>query len=304
MLRIRRILFPTDFSESSNQALEHALFLAREHDAPIDVLHVIQLAPGYSEMGVPTLAANHKDEAKQQLLELLEAIEHDDVELRPVLEEGAGIGQTILEYASEHNVDLIVLGTHGRQGVRRFFLGSEAEEVLRGADQPVFAVRKQESAFPKTSVHRVLVPVDLSSRSAAALAHAQEIAATYDAQLDVVHVVDPDLRAASVYEELVDRPVETVSQIEPAVQKTLNTMARSAQKAGIDVHTHIGHGDPASYIAEFAETHAMDLIVLSSHGRSGVERFLVGSVAEKVMRTAPCPIFIVKSFGKLLVAHS
>ncbi len=302
MLQIRHILFPTDFSESSDQAFEHALFLAREHDATLEILHVIQLAPGYPHLGVPTMATMKETDVKKLIQEQIDRIsDSGNVDLKTTIKEAPAIGRSIVEYSEEQDVDLIVIGTHGRQGVRRFFLGSEAEEVLRGAERPVLAVRKQDEPFPATPLRRVLVPVDLSERSIAALAHAQEIAAMYGAQLDVIHVVDPDLRHPSVYSELTGRQLETAFEIEAAVQETLKSMTDSARKAGIDVQTHVCHGSPTRYIFEFAQTHDMDLIVMSSHGRTGAERLLVGSVTQKVMRATPCPIFVVKSFGKMLV---
>ena len=305
MLSIRRILFPTDFSESSNQALKHALFLAREHGAELDVLHVIRAMPGYPEMGVPDMKPMGGEEARQHMRNQFESIEgHGAVNPQFVIEEETNVGRAILDYAERRDADLIVLGTHGRQGVRRLLLGSEAEEVLRGAKQPVLAIRKQDPPFPAASIRRILVPVDLSDHSTAALTHAREMAVVYDAEVAVVHVVDPELRYPSVYAELTGETIDSTLAIEPAVQGVLDEMTSSVQEAGVETHIHIGHGNPAQYITDFAETHDADLTVLSSHGHSGLERFLVGSVAEKVMRTANCPVFIVKSFGKMIASNS
>lgn len=303
-MHIERLLYPTDFSECSEQALSHALFLARAFNAELHVLHVVPIAPAYPMAGVAAEDSEDRDEMLDRIRQMVRDHELDDASLdvTVAVERGEGIGESILGYASDHDVDLIALGTHGRRGVRRLFLGSEAEEVMRGADCPVLAVRQRSDATPATQVDRIVVPVDLSTHSRAALVHAAALAREYDAGLHLLHVVEPmpDYNLSGTLHAADPPSVPAVHSIEDDVQDAIDSLLTNVDVDTARVQVAIEHGQPAPSIVDYATAHDADLLVLASHGRTGLQRFLMGSVAEKVMRSAPCPLFIVKAYGQSL----
>ena len=158
MIHIKRILFPTDFSKATDAARAFAIELARQFDAELHLLHVMEdLAPRLPEFGmglaIPSFVANsasHRQEHEQQAIAQLTAITPDgeDKLRRSVIavKQGHTFDQ-ILEYAKSHDVDLIVMGTHGRSGLAHMLLGSVAERVVQHAPCPVLTVRPQDFKF-------------------------------------------------------------------------------------------------------------------------------------------------------------
>jgi len=293
MLNIRTILFPTDFSECAEHAFAQAMHLARRYEAKVHVLNVVVARPEdpdnpmtyLKEMESPDERAPGQDE--------------DGVDVRHIQEVAATEARGILDYADQHAVDLIVMGTHGRRGISRLLLGSVAEKVVRLASVPVLTVCPATEAGGTRPVRRVLVPVDFSPFTRSALMHAKELAAAFDARLDVLHMIT-EIALPGAYGVM---PVSVVEpEVKARVQRTLEE--EMAQVPGIVVPfaVHVQVGYPAFDIAVFAEEQQVDLIVIPTHGRTGLSRLFMGSVAENVVRQAPCPVFTLKSFGKSLLA--
>lgn len=304
MFTLRRILVPTDFSPCAEQALAHAAFLARQYDAAIHLVHVVPVAPGYPLAGVQATETKDAGEVERRLRDLVDDHDLGDLDVRCHAERGEeGVGRVLLETAANVDADLIVLGTHGRRGVRRLFLGSEAEEVIRGADRPVLAVRQLDPSAEPSAIHRVLVPVDLSEHSTRALAHAVELARRYDAHLHLLHVVQPlpDYELPGIYQSSLPPRTDVTDALTDSAHEELAGLTEQIDLPAGRVRADVQHGDPASVIVDTAAEDDIDLIVLASHGRTGLERFLMGSVAEKTIRSAPCPVFVVKAHGRRLV---
>lgn len=297
MLRIKNILMPTDFSACAESAFSHAAHLADRYGAE---LHVLNVRPPHSdEPNDPmdffpleredeiTWSDAYRPRDGQQELSIVHA---------QVREVAPAVG--ILEYADRHDVDLIVMGTHGRRGIDRLLIGSTAEEVVRMATCPVFTVR-EEAGLPHGTVRRILVPVDLSATSRSAVTYAKELAAAYGAHLDLLHVIE-DAGLAGVYG--IEPPMLTTPAVAAQARRALAEEERVAVGAEVTIEHHVLTGHAVHSILEFAETRETDMIVIATHGWAGIKRLLLGSVTEKVVRMAPCPVFTVKSFGKKLIA--
>ena len=307
MLQVKNILLPRDFSNCSNRAVPHALDLAQRTGA---TLHIF-----YAEVlhGDPFTAFPPSDSSKEELRERLkEASEKhgptrfdaDDVHIKHAVGRDVAAAPAILTYAASQNIDAIVMGTHGRRGVRRMVLGSVAEEVVRQSLCPVLTVgrQKEERLTEKPHVERLLVPVDFSRHARRAVREAKVLAAFYSARLDLLHVVEEALYptfydvggAASLH--------EAQPEIEKRAHKELEATYGEAGGPEGEVHLAVRPGRAARAIAHYAAEKETDMVVIPTHGRTGMERLLIGSVTEKVVRLAPCPVFTVKSFGKSLVA--
>jgi nucleotide-binding universal stress UspA family protein len=291
MLTVRRILFPTDGSACSERAFAHAVGMALRHGAELHVLHV-------------RLPAHDRDafdvglEPEAVLRARARTLAGADVPVVRAEECAAVPALGILEYAQVHAADLIVMGTHGRTGMERLLLGSVAEEIVRLADCPVLTVRPDADRAPG-DVHRVLAPVDFSPASWLAVAYAEHLAALYGAHLDLLHVVE----TLPSY-GLVDIPAAfppPSSEVEAATRTALLDLAREAGGPAVEVAPHVVAGHPTIGVLETAKALQPDLIVLPTHGRSGVKRVVLGSVAEQIVRRAACPVLVVRGQGRGLL---
>jgi len=306
MLQLKRILFPTDFSRCADQALEHAVFLAEKYDAEIHVLHAVTLFNDQPEVVNDEFDETEKmikkleDIAELQLNKVSDAHEDDDIKIIKVQTRGISAAPAILDYAAENSIDLIVMGTHGRRGLGHFFLGSVAEEIVRVSECPVFTIREAETPTPPKSKEKILVPVDFSEHSQNALVNAKEIAKSYEAKIHLMHIIEETIHPAyslSGKSSIFD----IVPNIKEDCERRLKKMI--SEKIGEEVKTkiHIVSGQAANEIINFAKNNSMDLIVIATHGLTGLEHLLLGSTTEKVVRMSSCPVFTVKSFGKSLI---
>ncbi len=197
----------------------------------------------------------------------------------------------VLRYAAENGIDLIVSGTHGRRGFRRMILGSVAEEVVRLSRCPVLTVGGEAAHHLGEHMKSVLVPVDFSGESARTLVLARQLCHNNQARLDVLHVVEETMHPA-----FYNTGVFSVYDLRPDLDtRAMHEMERIYQDAGgpnVDVTFALRQGHAAHEIADYAAGQGSDLIVMSTHGLTGLSHVLIGSVAESVVRTAPCPVLI------------
>jgi nucleotide-binding universal stress UspA family protein len=211
--------------------------------------------------------------------------------MRRVHRRGAAAGEVITSYAEEEAVDLIVMGTHGRRGLRRLALGSVAEEVVREAPCAVMTVREETRPKPQ-AIDRMLVPVDFSDVTTTLAERATALAAAYDAAVDLVHVVEPMPSVTTMGEGWVGP--ELIPQLVDQAGKELERLAE-AVGAEVPVATHVSQGPPASAILDTAADRESDLIAMASHGRTGLERVMLGSVTARVVRRAECPVVTLRA---------
>lgn len=291
MIHVDRVLFPTDGSDSAERARRHAVHLASQFDAALHVIHVTK--EGRSDSGTvreaDILGDLHGPGARTGMAQ-------PRVWEQTVTAPSAADG--ILTYAVEYDAHLVVLGTHGRRGVRRLVLGSVAEEVVRRAPCPVVTVGRGAIEPEAMEEGHMLVPVDFSDYQKRLLAHAREIALAYGMHMTLLHVVEvqglPDAYGLSA-----DPPEPGV--LAEQTERVLQDAVGRLRKKGVDVSVEVRGGHPADEVLAAADALGADFLTIASHGRRGMERVLMGSVAEKVIRRAPCPVCTVKAFGTSLV---
>ncbi len=200
--------------------------------------------------------------------------------------------EEILRYAEENIVDVILMSTHGRSGIRRWVLGSVAEKVLQASKVPVWLVRAgihAEVASDRCAVKAMLVPLDGSKPAEAVLPHVKTLAKQGCAGLvEVVlfGVSEPLVESGYYIPDVLTKPEE--------LKKYLDAIGTRLKDANIRVRSEVRKGNPAEQIIEYAKENPFDLIVMSTHGRSGLGRWVFGSVADKVLHTASIPVFIVR----------
>jgi nucleotide-binding universal stress UspA family protein len=306
MLKIKRILYPTDFSNCSKQAYSHALFLAEKYEAELHMLHVITIHtsdaydPKFDFPHLEDYNIHLEKHALEESDKLIQEYKVGKTNIIKIQERGYSPSAIILEYANKNDIDLIVMGTHGRHGLGYLFLGSVAEEVTRFAKRPVYTIREQKLPKSINKVNRILVPLDLSKHSKQALHYANELCKDYRAELEIIHVVEQIIHPAfygtgksSIFDFLPDVYEKSSSLIKDMYDEISEPKPK--------MKTKITEGVAAREILKHAEGKSIDLIVLSTHGTSGLNQFLLGGVAEKIIRRSNCPVFTIKSFGKQLI---
>ncbi len=271
-----RILVPLDGSEGAEAALPWAEALAR-------------LAP--STLYLLTAAApEDAARATSYLARIAAAVREQGLVAEPIVAAGRP-AEAVVREAAAREANLLVMTTHGRSGPGRWVLGSVADEVLHRTTRPVLLVRLGQPAPPRRP-RRVLVPLDGSELAERALVHARALVGPggtlllYQALAPATPVVEhpaPDSYWA-----------ESMEQTRAATLAYLEALAGPLRAAGYDVRTAAAFGVPAQRIAEHARAEQADLIVLSSHGRSGAARWLLGSVADELLRAAPVPLLLLR----------
>jgi nucleotide-binding universal stress UspA family protein len=304
VIQIRKVLYPTDFSRASEPALLHAVYLAERYGAELHMLHAIVLHehdpynPAYHFPDVDRVSKRLGKIADDQMSALRREHSIQDLMVREVQTRGVSAGPAIAEYAHDQEIDLIVMGTHGRRGIRKLMLGSVAAEVVRLAPCSVLTVRGDQVAPAISEVHRLLVPVDFSEYAKGALAVACDLASILEAKIDLVHVVD-DLLHPAFYNMGATR----ISDLQPDILERTRTSLRgllgeTTQCHEVDAEFFALEGHPAPEIHRLARDRNSDLIVLSTRGLRGLERMMFGNTAAKVVGQAECPVLIVKPFRK------
>ena len=196
--------------------------------------------------------------------------------------------------ADAEAADLIVLGSQGRTALEHVLLGSTAERVVKGAACPVLTVRAYGSRSIPPSIRHLIVPTDFSRGSADALEAAIVVAHMFKASITLVHVLEWSwLRLHYTIAELADE-----ERIRRELQARLEPYAEAirSQELTADIVT-VGGGGPADFIVDTAASRNADLIVMGTHGRRGMQRALIGSVAEGVLRRASCPVLTIKEYS-------
>ena len=301
MIRINRILCPTDMSSDADQALRYALALAHAYEAQLVVCYrpdhgELAGAAAIQEGPVPDALVPQKGKEIFEPALLKFHAPHDKSKLnwQGLLMQGEEVGEAITRTASECAADLIVMRSR-RRPHRAALLGSTAESVCRTAPCPVLVTHIDERDWvqPLTrsiSPQRVLVPYDFSDYSELALNYALSFAQEYQAELHLLHVLPP----RTVNEpEIAWYPNESESAYHNAARRLQGAVPSEAH-LWCQVKHAVSGGQPYREILNYAEKHAIDLISLGAHGAGFGMRTLFGSNVDRVLRQAPCPVLVAR----------
>jgi len=306
----RTILVPLDGSAQAETVLPHAMAAARATNSTLTLLQVIasssMLEATVWPVGVPAGSMIDSAEERRMAYAYLQTTAsklHDgEVEFATQVLEGDPATEIVRRAQAGGEVRMIAMATHGRSGIGRWVFGSVAEKVLHGAPVPLLLVRVQAgapvaSALPAPGGYRtILVPLDGSRFAEQALDQAAELAARSDARLLLVTVVPTleDLIYASgglvPYWLNVDQEATART-----AQREMEIVAHQVQNRGIRAHSMVVRGWPAEEILCTAAQEHADLIVMATHGRTGIGGFWLGSVAMKVVQRATRPVLLIRA---------
>lgn len=307
MVPFRNILVPLDGSELAEKAITPAIQLASalagqdDADKPPVRLILLRVATPLTLMAADPVLYDEMirmslDEAQSYLQATAQTLTADPALIETQVVSGSP-ADAIVHFAEENGIDLIVMSSHGRTGSKRWVYGSVAEKVMHHASCATAIIRAHVSVGMFQN-HKVMVPLDGSELAESALDPAMAIATAVKSDVLLLRVVagreplpesiDPsgdDVAAALREADALER-----AEAEAYLQRVY--AARSNKHLFFDVQTT--SGDVADAIVSFADAQNVDLIVISSHGRSGIGRWLHGSVAEKVLRGANCATLIIR----------
>jgi nucleotide-binding universal stress UspA family protein len=294
MTTIKRILYATDLSPISEPAWHEARQLARLFDAEILLVHVMPLVMLPLEGYFPPhlydeLVLNARREAETRFDRLLGSVPGSGLKVRIRLEDGAPADR-ILAVANEEQTDIVIVGTHGRAGLQRAILGSVADRLIRQAPCPVLTVQPELGDKPAAKIRRICYATDFSPTARAAWPWVVSIASAADAEIDLVHVTFSPVPDRHLSTEALGRIAHTLH--EQGRFEAERFLEKSPAPNG-RINVRLAHGDPGEQIVHQAQAQSADLIVMGTHGWSGLVRWMLGSVAHHVIQTAPCPVLTV-----------
>jgi nucleotide-binding universal stress UspA family protein len=277
-----RILCAVDFSACSIAALRAAAELARAYGATLDVLHVVEppILPG-PEAGLVLVADTQgAEEALRRVVASIDA----EVRIEIAVVEGMPVS-TITREASARGCDLVVVGTHGRRGASRLFLGSVAERVVRTSGVPVLTIRSNDADAAPRPIRTILCAVDFTPASERALDAAVALASRLGAAVRVVYAWDAEpLDLHPTFAAAQQREIEReLGRIVEAHRAGTNVEVEGLVRRGV---AHLG-------IVETAHETGADLVVVGTAGRRGLARAVTGSVAERVVRACEVPVLTI-----------
>jgi len=294
MTRIDRILCPIDFSEFSDKAFDYAQSLAWHYHATLYLQHVIDsLVPYYPYQAYPEayeeMCRNLREGARNDLQEFAKKHSWRGVQPQCTVADGEAT-DLILGFAEAQGVNLIVMGTHGRRGIDHLTLGSVTEKVLRKAHCPVLAVRKPNHDFvipagdgdpDLVQLRRILYCTDFSDNSELAFDPAVSLAAEYNAELTLLHVLEETAGEVDI-EKVIAKVLERLeTRISPEARQN------GKVKAAVRI------GQAYQQIIQFALESQTDLIIMGVRGRKALDLAVFGSTTYRVVQLGPCPVLVV-----------
>ncbi|HEU5058304.1 MAG TPA: universal stress protein [Kofleriaceae bacterium] len=300
---MKRILVGTDFSPESHQALAHALKIARRLDATLLLAHAGTLVEPTAAALAPESAAlieyqkiiaEHEVENRTRLAELVDEVRAQGLRAEERLIDG--FADTALRDAAEaFDVDLVVIGTHGRTGLKRLLLGSVAERVVRLCRRHVMVARAAglDVPDPAHTYRRVLVPTDFEALAEQAFEIALQLVEPAG-EIELFHAWNLPLTHAMVPGRASEAAIEPVRvSIEDGARAKARALIERHPETRARVSITIFNESPSRAISERAEQGGHDLIVMGGHGHRGLSRWILGSTAEATVRHAPCSVLVV-----------
>jgi len=283
-----RLLFPTDGSDGAAAVFDHVLDVAAAHDATVHVLNVADT----TRESVTQLQGRVVDTLEQAGAETVReaATRASDRGVPTVTEVLQGEPyRTIVDYAETYDIDLVIMPTHGRRGLERFLLGSTTERVVRRSEVPVLTIRPDEDVTVRYPYRNVLIPTDGSDPANAALDVGLDVAGAADAAVHLLSVVDVTSLGVDVRADI------QTATLEESAHEIVDTAAERATADGIDPTTAVEFGGSVPRVVRsYVAANDVDLVVVGTHGRTGFDRYVLGSVAEGLVRTAPVPVLTVR----------
>jgi nucleotide-binding universal stress UspA family protein len=283
-----QILFPTDGSDGAAMVFDHVLDIAAAHDATVHILFAADVTEVSTTVIRGELIDVLEEEGEEIVSEAASRAAKRDVDTFTEVRQGEP-DNAVVGYADTHDIDLVVMPTHGRRGLKRFLLGSTTERVVRRAEVPVLTI-KPDDEVPEYPYRNVLVPTDGSDCANQALSVGIDVANAEGAPLHLLSVISIESLGLDVRSEM------QLTALEERASGVVEDASDIADDSGVDsVSTAVEQGGSVHRtILSYVDDHDIDLIVAGTHGRTGLNRYVLGSVTEYLIRTSPVPVLTVR----------
>ncbi|RMF60899.1 MAG: universal stress protein [Calditrichaeota bacterium] len=293
-MNIYQILVPTDFSEYSQCAFNYAIQFAKKLNASLTLIHVevilhsLQPEAIFGKSKIESSIRSTLEDMESQLQEMVDQAEKEGVQANFTVIQGKSAAQSLLDYVQKHPMDLVIMGTHGRTGIKHFLLGSIAEKMVRMSPIPVLTVHKSITDF---RLKNILIPVDFSEYSYKALDYGEYLASQFQSEITLLHVVET-LPYPTFYPEGFTPAMDFIPNLQQRIDESLQNLLKDSS---VPVHRIIRTGTPSPEIVHFAQQTGQDLIILTTRGLTGLEHILIGSTTERVVRISETPVLTIPS---------
>lgn len=287
---MNKILVPLDGSKLSEEILDHIEYLAKRSNAEIILLRVVPFFWPDEFLHVRKMGDELDNEACQYLYAMNAKLEKRGIEGEIFVDEGH-IPEVICDFASEKEIDLIAMSTHGLGGLRRSYLGSVTDKVIQVSPVPVLVYRSTGKKITSSHYKNIVIPIDGSSFSENIFSQARYLVELLNAKVWFLYVIDLNLMKGFATLNIIKREekfIENILDYFPNLKTRL-------KKAHVNYEIVIKKGCPAEEICSFTEKNNIDLIAMCTHGRSGIGRWALGSVANKVLQVSSKPVLLTRA---------
>jgi nucleotide-binding universal stress UspA family protein len=290
----KKILVPLDGSDLAELALPYAEELANVFKSEVILLHVSEP----SEDHYRHMHQLYVEEVAQRLRERVRNVSALVITGKPADE--------IIGYAEKNDVGLVIITSHGRSGIMSWATGSIASKLLQGIELPLLlvrAARPKRKAQKKIMLNRILLPLDGSEAGEAAVAYVGELMSRLESEVTLFGVISSGQHIRSVGGlDYISYPEEELALFKKEAEEYLNGVYRrlKRRKGSVSVTIEVGAYDIGQEILSYAGKKKVNLIAISSHGHSGIERWVFGSIANKVVQASQVPVLLVKAVGAKL----
>jgi nucleotide-binding universal stress UspA family protein len=287
---MNKILVPLDGSSLSEEILDHIEYFAKRSNAEIILFRVVPFFWPEEFLHVRKMGDELDNEACQYLYAMNANLEKRGIEGEVYVDEGH-IPETICDFAREKEIDLIAMSSHGLGGLRRWCMGSVTDKVMRVSPVPVLVYRNTGKEVTSSHYKNILIPIDGSAFSENIFSQARYLVKLLNAKVWFLYVIDLNLMKGFTTLSILkqeERLIDTVRDYFPDLEKRL-------KEAQVNYEIVIKKGCPAEEICAFAEGNNNDLIAMCTHGRGGLGRWAMGSVANKVLQISSTPVLLTRS---------
>jgi len=302
MQMFQKILVPLDGSPLAQAILPYVMVVAKGFHSRVILFHVAETALDHEAPEQKTYA----DETMERIRPMAESYlagvadelrrEGIDVETRVV---GGRAAAQIVEHADKEDVGLIALSTHGRSGLARLVMGSGVDKILRACERPILLVRPRDEGAGGEAAARlskIIVPLDGSDAAEAALPFAEELAKALALEIILIQVigVETTVHFGPMAPDSWPVPSDILQRLDVVASGYLKGLATELKNKGLTVQWEILRGSAGPRIVEFARETADSLVAMTTHGRSGFRRWVMGSVTDKVVRHTGEPVLVMR----------
>ena len=277
-----------DTSELSEAVIPYALYLANKMGSELDVVNVIE-----SEYISARLIKAYLDK-------IVEEIKEPGIKKKRSVVLRGNAADQILDYIEINKIDIVAMTSRGFSGIKRWVIGSTATKIICGTHIPVLLIHSKEKTLPlvqAVSFNHILLPLDGSRTAEETFGYAERIVSKQEGKVSLLRVVPPviDQYAGPDDSYVVGYTEKVLQALQEEAEDYLQQTAKSFHRKGISVDTTMVVGYPATEILEYIEKQKTDLVIMSTHGRTGLGRCILGSVADKILHSVNIPLLLIRT---------